>query len=48
MSAPAEGPATVTRHEFTEDVNDYSMCVCGIPADVHPEGSATEPWRDAV
>ena len=22
-------------HEFTEDVNDYSMCRCGIPATVH-------------
>lgn len=22
-------------HEFTEDVDDYSMCVCGIPALTH-------------
>lgn len=22
-------------HEFREDVDDYSMCVCGVPADVH-------------
>lgn len=26
MSAPCE---------FTEDVDDYSMCVCGVPADQH-------------
>ena len=22
-------------HEFREDADDYSMCVCGVPADVH-------------
>lgn len=22
-------------HEFREDVDDCSMCVCGVPADVH-------------
>jgi hypothetical protein len=22
-------------HEFEENVDDYSMCVCGVPADVH-------------
>lgn len=26
MSAP---------HEFSEDVDDYSMCVCGVPGDQH-------------
>jgi len=24
-------------HEFREDVDDYSMCVCGVPADVHAD-----------
>ncbi len=31
-------PAWMDRpHEFYEDVDDYSTCSCGIPADVHPE-----------
>lgn len=24
-------------HEFVEDVDDYSMCVCGVPGDVHAD-----------
>ena len=27
-------------HEFREDVNDYSMCMCGIPALTHTESQA--------
>lgn len=26
-----------TMHEFDEDPDDYSMCVCGVPADVHTD-----------
>lgn len=22
-------------HEFTEDINDYSMCICGVPQMTH-------------
>jgi hypothetical protein len=36
----------MTPHEFDEDINDCSMCMCGIPASYHaaivpePEESA--------
>lgn len=30
-----QGTRPVTSHRFTEDVDDYSMCVCGVPADSH-------------
>jgi hypothetical protein len=27
-------------HDFTEDVNDYSMCLCGIPSTYHDAAMA--------
>lgn len=33
------------RHEFEEDVDDGSMCVCGVPADSH---GCVEPVGRAV
>lgn len=32
---PTQRPESV--HEFDEDVNDYSMCTCGIPAAIHEQ-----------
>lgn len=32
-------------HEFTEDVDDYSMCICGVPALSH---DVVYPPRDAA
>lgn len=31
-------------HEFDEDVDDFSMCMCGIPVLVHPD-LETNPWQ---
>lgn len=27
----------VIAHEFTEDADDYSMCICGVPALTHDQ-----------
>ena len=35
-------------HEFREDVNDYSMCLCGIPQLAHDYAMGTRSLLRAV
>lgn len=35
-------------HEFNEGVDDYSMCVCGVPADVHAEAMSAHVLTTAT
>ena len=36
-------PTWRVTHEFTEDINDASMCVCGIPALTHHVSDEDQP-----
>ena len=35
-------------HMPQEDVDDMSMCMCGVPMDRHPEPTEQEPREDAA
>lgn len=32
-------------HEFEEDVDDASVCLCGVPALTHAAVEPVEPWH---